>query len=244
MIIGNNIIEFEWSKRYYVEDLTKRDITLECATPHILKINDIELKENSWVELIRNLSAYLISTSNIGKEKILDFKTEWSKKKMFSDLEETNFKMIDDNLYVNCNHTADHSCWFIQDLLDYFNIDKSKVYFLIHRPPFCEPKDAKEFFKNKFKEEFSLLLKYNYHKDDISISKTLSNIENYMNPILAKLSKSYNDFMLFDYYLTFIYYQIKFVEEIDSNLRYSDKNKIIMKRYLEYLKQYYKLNIH
>lgn len=241
MIIGNNIIIFEGKKRYYVEDLTKRDISLECATPYIFKINDIEFHDSSWVVLIRNLSSYLISISNKDKEDIIHFKTDWSKKMMFSNVEQTNFKKIDDNLYVNCNHGADHSCWFIQDLLDYFDIDKSKVYFLIHRSPFSEPKDCKEYFKNKFKDEFSLLLKEKYFKDDISISKIFFNIDSYMNPILARLSKSYNDFMLFDSQLTFYNYYIKFLEEIESNPRYSEKNKTIMKRYLNYLKEFYKL---
>lgn len=43
MVIGESTIVFEGRKRYYVEDLTKRDFTLECATPHILKLNDYEI---------------------------------------------------------------------------------------------------------------------------------------------------------------------------------------------------------
>lgn len=60
MIIGDNIIVFEGKKRYYVEDLTKRDFILENTTPHLLKIDDFDFNENTWVEMIRSLTLYLI----------------------------------------------------------------------------------------------------------------------------------------------------------------------------------------
>lgn len=84
MVIGEYTIVFEGKKRYYVEDLTKRDYSLECATPHLLKIDDYEIQENTWVEMIRNLTAYLISTSAKSKEDIVSFKTQWSKTDIFS----------------------------------------------------------------------------------------------------------------------------------------------------------------
>ena len=152
MVIGENTIVFEGKKRYYVEDLTKRDYSLECATPHLLKIDDYEIQENAWVEMLRNLTAYLISTSAKSKEDIVSFKTQWSKQNIFSLISKTNYKQLDSDLYVNCNHTALHSCWLIQDLLDFFGIDKSKVYFLIHRTPYAEPKQANEFLLRSLKK--------------------------------------------------------------------------------------------
>lgn len=183
MVIGENTLVFEERKRYYVEDLTKRDFSLECVTPHILRINDYEIKENTWVEMIRNVTAYLISTSSKSKEDIISFKTDWSKTNIFSSTQRTNFRQLDDDLFVNCNHTALHSCWLIQDLLDFFGVNKTKVYFLIHRAPYAKPMDAKVYFKNKFKEEFPVLMKDRYGKAETDAQKIISNIENCMDPI-------------------------------------------------------------
>lgn len=205
----------------------------------MLKIDDYEIQENAWVEMIRNLTAYLISTSAKSKEDIVSFKTQWSKQNIFSLIPRTNYKQLDSDLYVNCNHTALHSCWLIQDLLDFFGIDKSKVYFLIHRAPYAEPKDAVDYFVNKFKEEFSLFLKEQYSKSDEDAKKIISNIEKFMDPILAKFSKSYNSFMLFEDIGAFSNYSKKFRETIDANPAYKDKVKRTMERYLFYLNDFY-----
>ena len=188
----------------------------------MLKIDDYEIQENAWVEMIRNLTAYLISTSAKSKEDIVSFKTQWSKQNIFSLIPRTNYKQLDSDLYVNCNHTALHSCWLIQDLLDFFGIDKSKVYFV-----------------NKFKEEVSLFLKEQYSKSDEDAKKIISNIEKFMDPILAKFSKSYNSFMLFEDSGAFSNYSKKFRETIDANPAYKDKVKRTMERYLFYLNDFY-----
>ena len=183
MVLGDNTIVFEGKKRYYVEDLAKRDFTLENTTPHLLKIDDYDFVENAWVEMVRNLTAYLILKYPNKKSKISNFKTEWSKSNIFSTTPRTNFKQLDENLYVNCNHTALHSCWLIQDLLDFFEVDKSKIYFLIHRTPYAEPDDARKYFISKFKEEFALYLSMSQNKSKENIDKITSNIEKYMDPI-------------------------------------------------------------
>lgn len=241
MVIGENTIVFEGKKRYYVEDLTKRDFTLENATPHLLKINDYDISENAWVEMLRNLTAYLLLQFPEKKNAVVDFKTEWSKSNIFSTTPRTNFKQLDTNLYVNCNHTALHSCWLIQDLLDFFGIDKSKVYFLIHRTPYAEPEDARKYFISKFKKEFALYLSVSQNKSKDNIDKIISNIEKYMDPIQAKLSRSYDSLMLFEDILSFTNYAIKFVEHIDSDPRMNEKTKMTMRRYIGYLKEFYKL---
>lgn len=241
MVIGDNIIVFEGKKRYYVEDLTKRDFILENTTPHLLKIDDFDFNENTWVEMIRSLTLYLIFKYPEKKRKIIDFKTKWSKSNIFSTTPRTNFKQLSENLYINCNHTALHSCWLIQDILDFFEIDKSKVYLLIHRTPYAEPKEARKYFISKFKEEFGMYLSIDQNKSKEAIDKIISNIERYMDPIQANLSKSYNSFMLFDDAIIFTNYAIKFNEYLDSNLKIKESNKLILKRYLSYLKEFYKI---
>lgn len=241
MVLGDCTIVFEGKKRYYVEDLTKRDFTLENTTPHLLKIDDYDFVENAWVEMIRNLTAYLILKYPNKKSEISNFKTEWSKSNVFSTTPRTNFKQLDENLYVNCNHTALHSCWLIQDLLDFFGVDKSKLYFLIHRTPYAEPDDARKYFISKFKEEFALYLSMSQNKSKENIDKITFNIEKYMDPIQAKLSRSYNSLMLFEDNLSFTNFAIKFMKYIDSDSRMNDKAKMTMRRYIGYLKEYYKI---
>lgn len=241
MVLGDNTIVFEGKKRYYVEDLAKRDFTLENTTPHLLKIDDYDFVENAWVEMVRNLTAYLILKYPNKKSKISNFKTEWSKSNIFSTTPRTNFKQLDENLYVNCNHTALHSCWLIQDLLDLFEVDKSKIYFLIHRTPYAEPDDARKYFISKFKEEFALYLSMSQNKSKENIDKITSNIEKYMDPIQAKLSKSYDSLMLFEDNLSFTNYAIKFMKYIDFDSRMNDKAKMTMRRYIGYLKEFYKI---
>ena len=241
MVIGENTIVFEGKKRYYIEDLTKRDFTLENATPHLLKINDYDISENAWVEMLRNLTAYLLLQFPENKNAVVDFKTEWSKSNIFSTTPRTNFKQLDTNLFVNCNHTALHSCWLIQDLLDFFEIDKSQVYFLIHRTPYAEPIDARKYFISKFKKEFALYLSMSQNKSEDSIDKIISNIEKYMNPIQAKLSKSYDSLMLFEDSLSFTNYASKCMKYIDSDSRMNEKAKMTMRRYIGYLREFYKI---
>ncbi len=241
MVLGDNTIVFEGKKRYYVEDLTKRDFTLENTTPHLLKIDDYDFVENAWVEMTRNLTAYLILKYPNKKSEIFNFKTEWSKSNIFSTTPRTNFKQLDEKLYVNCNHTALHSCWLIQDLLDFFGVDKSKIYFLIHRTPYAEPDDTRKYFISKFKEEFALYLSMSQNKSKENIDKITSNIEKYMDPIQAKLSKSYDSLMLFEDNLSFMNYAIKFMKYIDSDSRMNDKAKMTMRRYIGYLKDFYKI---
>ncbi len=241
MVLGEDTIVFEGKKRYYVEDLTKRDFFLENTTPHLLKLDDYEISENSWVEMIRNLTAYLLFRFPEKKNAVVNFKTDWSKSDIFSSTPRTNFRQLEANLYVNCNHTSLHACWLIQDLLDFYEIDKAKVYLLIHRAPSAEPESARKYFIAKFKEEFSLYLSISHGKSKESIEKIISNIEKYMDPTLAKLSKSYDSLMLFDDSNTFFNYAAKFNEHIDSDPKTPEKIKPIMKRYIGYLKEFYKI---
>ena len=79
------------------------------------------------------------------------------------------------------------------------------------------------------------------NKSEDSIDKIISNIEKYMNPIQAKLSKSYDSLMLFEDSLSFTNYAIKFMEYIDSDSRMNEKAKMTMRRYIGYLREFYKI---
>ncbi len=79
------------------------------------------------------------------------------------------------------------------------------------------------------------------NKSKENIDKITSNIERYMDPIQAKLSKSYDSLMLFEDSLSFTNYAIKFIKYIDSDSRMNDKAKMMMRRYIGYLKEFYKI---
>lgn len=81
--IGSNELLLIGKKRYYFEDLSVRDFDLENSTPFKIIINDYEINETSWGEMIRNLAAYLIMINDIPSDILLSFRTDWSKKPIF-----------------------------------------------------------------------------------------------------------------------------------------------------------------
>ena len=151
MIVPNNIV-FEGKRRYYIEDLTERDYFLENTTPYKLEYKDYCLSETSWGEMLRSLAILLLDLFQ--HVNIFEFRCPWSKQIMFSNERKTNYKMINENLYINCGHTALHSCWFIQDLLDFFNINKSEVKLLIHRPSSAETTEIKRTLEQHYDNLF------------------------------------------------------------------------------------------
>lgn len=173
-------------------------------------------------------------------DKILEFRCTWSKTQMFTVEKKTNYKPIKHGYYINCNHTALHACWFLQDILDFFHVDKATVSFLIHRPSSAEPKKVKEYVKQRFKRNFAEYIKISYNKSDEYADKVISVIEKYLNPMLLKISKSYTNLFLFDDNATMSNYIKKIIEMIDSNWRMEEKSKKVLKKYLNYIVSFYK----
>lgn len=237
--VFENVV-FDGKRRYYIEDLTERDYSLENTTPYQLDILGRAIEEHSWGNLLYRTTELLLDLFPEYREKLLEFKCPWTKAQMFSLEEKTNYKPINGGFYINCNHTALHSCWFLQDLLDYFKIDKSSVSFLIHRPSSAEPKKVKDYVEQRFKRNFADYIKIHYQKDAEYADKVIRMIEKYLNPMLIKISKSYTNLFLFDDNTTASNYIKKIREMIDGNYRMEDKAKKALNRYLNYLQQYYK----
>lgn len=246
MLINGYEVILKGIKRYYVEDLSKldlseRDRSLDNTTPYLLKINDYEIKETTWVDMLTKLAIYLQTSYPKSVDELLNFKTDWSKVDIFLNQSITNSKKIDENLYINCNHTAIHSCWVIQDILNFYGIDFNNVKFLIHRTAGAEPKDTRDYFTSEFKKEFSSFLVNNKQKTLETAQIIISGIEKRMNPILDGISKSYNSFFLFDDVNILAGYSSTFIKKIDNSFSISEKNKNVMKKYIKYLKEFYKL---
>lgn len=237
--VFENVV-FEGKRRYYIEDLTERDYSLESTTPYQLGILDHAIEEHSWGHLLCRTAELLLDLFPERKENILFFQCPWSKTKMFTLEKKTNYKPIKGGYFLNCNHTALHACWFLQDMLDFFGIDKSTVSFLIHRPSSAEPKKVKEYVEQRFKRNFAEYLRTSYNKTEEYADKVIRAIEKYLNPMLMKISKSYTNLFLFDDNPTLYNYIKKLREMIGINFRFEDKAKRTLNKYLDYLVQYYK----
>ncbi len=238
--VFENVV-FEGKRRYYIEDLTTRDYTLENTTPYQIDILGNVIEENSWGNLLCRVSNLLLKLYPEYIEKITDFRCPWTKAVMFSLEQKTNYKPIEHGLFLNCNHTALHSCWFLQDLLDYFKIDKGSIHFLIHRPCSAEPKNVKEYIEKRFKNGLIDFICSRHNKSKEYAQKVIGNIEKYLNPMLAKISKSYTNFFLFDDNATLYNYVKKVREAIAQKLNFEEKAKMVLNKYLDYLVEYYKV---
>ena len=239
--VFENVV-FEGKRRYYIEDLTERDYSLENTTPYQLEILGHAIEEHSWGNLLCSTSDFLLAIFPEYLDKILEFSCSWSKMQIFTLGKRTNYKILKCGLYLNCNHTAVHACWLLQDLLDYFKIDKSSVSLLIHRPSSAEPQKVKDYVEQRFKRNFAQYIVVQYQKDSEYAEKVIRTIERFLNPMLVKISKSYTNLFLFDDNATMSNYIKKLREMIDGNYRIEEKSKRILNKYLNYLYQYYKRN--
>lgn len=125
--------------------------------------------------------------------------------------------------------------------MDYFGIEKSEVKMLIHRPCIAEPQELKQHIEREFKRGFKKYIIVQYEKPDDYAEKVIKNIEKYLNPMLDNISKSYPNFFLFDDVTIASGYIKKVKEIIEGNLKYDDKTKKVLYKYLKYLLNYYKL---
>ena len=237
--VFENVV-FQGKRRYYIEDLTERDYSLENTTPYQLEIMGKVIEEHAWGLLLCKTAGLLLEFFPNYINKIFDFRCPWSKAAMFTPEQKTNYKLVVEGVYINCNHTALHSCWFLQDMFDFFQVNKAEVGLLIHRPSSAEPKNVKEYIEKRFKKNFAHYICVHYNKTDEYAQKTISNIEKYLNPMLKTVSKSYTNFFLFDDNATMSNYVKKVRENITKNMRFDDKTKKILNKYLDYLVEFYK----
>lgn len=232
-------VRFNGMKRYYVEDLTQKDYLLENTVPYKITVLGETIEEHSWGNLLCEVVKLLLVRAPKSVEKMLEFRVSWTKKPMFSIDKRTNHKPVQAGLYLNCNHTALHSCWLLGEILDYFQIDKSEVVFLIHRAPSAEPKAAREYFENQVKADLQRYLEDERKITKDEAEKIISCIENELNPMLAKESKGYNNFFLFDEYAYAYNYAKAVSKKVTESLSIKDRTPLI--ECLEVLIGFYKV---
>ncbi len=232
-------VSFERKQRFYRQDLTERSFDLECTTPHRLTVDGKQFEQHAWGELIKALFNYLFDAHPSKIRTATNFEAGWSKQPIITREKRTNAKQLASGLWVNCNHTALHSCWLIQDILDYFDIPLDSVEMIIKRPPAAEPIDLRISLKADVKKSFSLYLR-NLGKEEDVAETIINNIERFLNPILASISKAYNDLFLFDSVQNYYNYEVKVAQWVNERTTFNDKNKQVLVRYLRYLREFYK----
>lgn len=225
------------TKRYYFENLANRDYTLENTTPYMVTIFDKVIEEHSWGKMLVKVVDLMLERIRKSREELLSFRTNWSKKAIFTIENKVNHKLLRCGLFFNCNHTAQHSCWLLQDVLDFLLIDKTTVQLIIHRAPASEPKDIKQYIKKEFKNGFRRYLLEIYQKTEDEIETIIEAIDQVLNKVLQKESRSYNDLFLFDEYAYAYNYCQKVKKYLELNLSCKDRSKYI--ECLDLLLKYY-----
>ena len=235
-------IVFVGLKRYYIEDLSVRDYCLECTTPYYCEIMGHVFLEKSWGNLLQAISGFLISMNPSLEEPLLFFRCSWTRQTIFSRYSRNNTKQVKDGLYININHTALHLCWLLQDLLDFFKIEKESVLLLIHRPCGAETKEVKSFFSEITKKKMAQYLVDVCGKEKEYVeTKIIPISERVFNQMLRRFSKSYDNIFLFDDMTIFCSYAKRIREMISNSMKYSEKQKRVLSRYLDYIYNFYRL---
>lgn len=231
------------NKRFYREDLTKRDFTLENTRPEYFRIMGDEFSESSWGKLLKEAVDYLIQEYEPTRDELLSMRTEWSKQKVFRENATISaHQILDCGLYLNTNHTALHSCWLLQDLLKFFNVDLKNVELLIHRLPIAETREVKDFFINTNKENFRYFL-LNIEKKSQEYYKVVENGIKYIDQFINRYFQSYESMYLIDDILIYGSIKSKLLQKMkdttftsEKNIQTFDKIMILYTKYLNYLK--------
>lgn len=190
-------IFYAGSRRLYYEDLTEPDYLLEYATPYQLTLFEYTFTERAWGNLLSKAADALLTLHPEKLPTLFGFRCDWTKQAIFFDKERTNCKKVRDGIYVNVNHTALHSCWLLGEMLDFFGVDRSDAILLLYRPSGAELKEVKSFLTAHVKGEFERFL-LEKGESDSRAKLIISTIDEKLNPLLRKISQSYDDLFLID----------------------------------------------
>ena len=223
----------------YWESLETRDLSLECTTPVSFSYKDAKFEETSWKKICPQIINFLFSLSSKTEEEALLLRTDWTKQPFFykSNIK-SNLMPLKNGLYLNCNFTAIHFVWCLQDCLDFFNIPRKECVLIIHRPCAVEPEEIREYFKKQNTEKFRIYLAKVYGYSDERIDKVIKNIDFCSRHYLPMFSKSYDDFLLFDSPAVINNYIQKAIQAAEQENVAKITEQV--KRYMMFLQGFYK----
>ena len=130
--------------RYYDIDFNNKDLNFENTTPYYLNIDGEVFKDHVWKDLLLKVFNLLDSKCYKSNEYLLSLQVPWGRQTPFTNTVYSNHYQIRDGLYLNCNHTAQHSYMTILYLLSIYNIDLDKCKLIIKRTPKSEPKAIRD----------------------------------------------------------------------------------------------------
>lgn len=224
-------------KRYYQFDMAEKLPILDDTIPYYFKYEDVEIYESAWNRMALKIVEELDKKFPRSESWYLGLNYDWSKTDVFSQTKQTNFSKFK-NIYLNTNHTSTHAMMSIQYILRAFHINLNECYFLIRRHPSAEPKEAREYYRNKTISDFSNALKFR-NKPDERVAKIINNFT-VINKILSSISGGFDDFFLFDDYYYFTNYKIKVHEAACKKFYGNQKNIDVVDNMLNYLDNFYK----
>ena len=240
-IISKYNIVFNGKKRLYLYPLPERGLNLENTVPNTFVIGHVEITSTSWVELLALLVKFLVSVHPKNDEELLNFKTDWSKTNIFRKEKRINHEFIREGIYLNENHTAQHSIWLMIDLLDFFGEDYNNCKLIIRRHPRAEPDEVRNWVIKETKQEFETYLKNVKQLDQPKTEFVLKNID-ILNKFMAKQSSAYDNLYLIDDATTFGALKPKIIEGFASSSKDYEKYKAAATKFLGYLTSFFRDN--
>lgn len=195
ILMETSNILFKNFKRFYKVDLSVHGFDFERTTPEFLYFDDFYCDEHSWVRTLELLARYLVKKHSSSFKSLYNFRGSWSDALLFREDKAINHREVVPGLYVNCNHTAVHSIWFIGELLKYFGVQPKRATLIIHRPPDSEPEHLQTVFIDAYKTGFRTFLIEKEGKTPENADKILSNIA-FMNRYVPEIIKSLKSWFL------------------------------------------------
>jgi hypothetical protein len=238
MQLGGHNLFYIGKKRRYILDFQEKRFDLEFTRPEYMELGGEKLEYKSWFDLTFNLFLLLQKSNEKSIGELLKLSTEWTKTKIFSSIEKTNHKKVKDGLYLNLNHTALHSFWLIDWLLDTYNINKKFCRIVIFRPPVSEPIEVKTLIKKEVTLKFSTFLNRNKFISEGNIEIIIRNLEKINDLYVIKYERTSNDVFLFDDKINFSLFKSRLLKKISTM---HSKSPILdkMKKYFDYLTEFY-----
>lgn len=225
-------------ERFYASSLKDRFWDEDFVTPYYLFVEDIIIKDRSWVNIIKQLAQYLQTKYPKPLSELFEYRTDWSKGAIFSDHAFiTNVKEIAPGLFVSVNFTSLHSVWIIQDLLNLYNVDLDDCLLIVHKPPRAEPSEIQKALEKDTIKNFKDYLKEQGCDDD-KADKIIRCIKVY-STYLDKLNYSYNNFFLIDNAVTLSNYKAKFFQELYKVARLTEGQIKTAHKCLDYYTNYF-----
>jgi len=163
VIFGNN--------HYYKLDLERKIYNLDYSKPLFFKVGMMSFRTNNWQKLIIDLLSYFINELDVKIEQLEKFTCEWTKRTIFSiNCEDKRYwKELCGIGYVYMNFSSTHLYFLLTDFLEYINVEKNQIEFLVNLPSSSEPKAIYNLFYNKYIYELKIFLehekKYNIEKE-------------------------------------------------------------------------------